>query len=177
MKVQRTADHELERFGLERLVEEIISAQPHGFQGIAAILVAGEDDDLGERGDFQDLLQGGQPFGRAVDVGGQAQIEQHDARLVFAHLGQCGFAVVGGEDLVPGKRPLELLLHADVVLDDEQPGLDGRFGGRVGGLHAGASTAGCGGACGRVRRNVVPLPGALSTSTLPPMATMVSRHS
>jgi hypothetical protein len=119
LDVQGALDHQFEDVGLERLLEEIVGAEADRLDRVAAVEVAGDDDDLGQRRQREDLLQRGEALGGAVGVGRQAEVEQHHRRFVAAQLGDRVVAVGGDDDLVVVEAPFELLLQPEVVFHQQ----------------------------------------------------------
>ena len=169
MDMQGAGNHQRQHVGLEGFLEKVVGAEMDRFYRIAAIEVAGDDDDLGGRRERQDLLQRRQAFGGAVDVGRQAEVEQHHRGFVAAQLGDGAVAVGRDDQFVIGEAPLQLLLQSGIVFDQQY------F--LFGVAHAASPPAGALLSNGRLRRKRVPMPGVLSTSIFPPRARRVSRHS
>src|SRR6185437_2386712 len=144
-------------------------------QGVGAVVLAGQHDHLGIRGESVDLLEELQTFGRVVGLRRQPEIHGDDRRLIAAQLGERALAVAGDHRLVLVERPLHLLLQGRVVLDDQERAA-------ILGHAADSPTArpppttcpsagsgvSFGAASGRRRNTRVPLPGALSTLMFPP---------
>ena len=55
--VERAADQQPQHVGVDRLLVEIVGAERDGAHGVVAVVVAGDDDDLGLRREAQDLPQ------------------------------------------------------------------------------------------------------------------------
>jgi hypothetical protein len=70
---------------LERLGKEIIGAESNGAQRVGAIVLTGQDDDLGVRCQRQDLFEQLETFGDGIRVWRQAEIHRHDRRLIATH--------------------------------------------------------------------------------------------
>ncbi len=119
MDMQGTGDHQGQHVRVEGFLEKVVGTEMDCFHCIAAIEVAGDDDDLGRRREREDLLQCRQAFGGAVDVGWQAEVEQHDRGLVATQLGDGTVAVDGHDQFVIGEAPLQLLLQSGIVFDQQ----------------------------------------------------------
>jgi hypothetical protein len=113
-------DGQAEHVDLERLGKEIIGAESDGAQRVGAIVLAGEDDDLGVGRQRQDLFEQFETLGDRIGVGRQTQIHGHHRRLVATHQLQGAFTIVGSQGFVLVERPADLLLQGPIVLDDEQ---------------------------------------------------------
>ena len=118
--VERAAHQQAQHFDVDRLLVEIPGAERHGAHRVVAIVVAGDDDDLGGGIDAEDFRQRGHAFADAFRIGRQPQILQHHARLMTAQQRQRFGARGGHEHFVFVKAPLELLLQPLVVFDDQQ---------------------------------------------------------
>ena len=112
-------NHQRQHIGIEWFLEKVVGAQTNGLNGIAAIEIAGDDNDLGGGRERQDLLQGGQPLGRAIGIGWQAEVKQHHGGFMAAQLGDGAVAVVGDHQLIIAQAPFELLLQPGVVFHQQ----------------------------------------------------------
>ena len=176
------ADDHPQHVDVDRLLVKVVGAERDRAQRVLAGLVAGRDDDLGRRRQLADFGQRGKPFGGAVGIGRQPEIEDRHRRMVTAHQRHRLLPVRGGVHPVLGKRPAQLTQQTAVVVDDQQ-----RAGGGGRGAHAaaGGEAAGdeaAGGAAGsrsstsgKMTRIVVPAPGREATSRSPPAVRMSSR--
>src|SRR6185312_436501 len=161
---------EAENLDIDRLLVEIVGPEGDRAHRVLALLVAARDDDLGLRRALDDALERRQALARAVRVGRQAEIEHHHRRRVALHGRER--RLPRSDDLrnVLGEGPFELALKARIVLDDEEL--------RIFLRHASwtcREIAASAGAAGRRTMTCVPSPGALATSSLPPMPRMSSR--
>ena len=77
---------QLQRVDVDGLLIEVVGAEADGLDGVALVAVARDDDDLRERRELQNLAQRGEALADAAVVGRQAEILQHDGRLVAAQL-------------------------------------------------------------------------------------------
>jgi hypothetical protein len=64
-------DGQAEHLDLERFGEEIIGTQSDRAQRVGAIVLTGEDDDLGVRRQRQDLFEQLETFGDGIGSGGR----------------------------------------------------------------------------------------------------------
>ena len=113
-------DDQLQDVDVNRLLVEVVGAVANRVQGVVAIRVTGHDDDLCLRCDREDLLQRLESLGNTLCVGRQAQVEQHDTRFVTPQCCHGLLARRGKGQRVVVQRPLQLFLHAGVVLDHQQ---------------------------------------------------------
>ena len=165
-----------QELGLERLGAEIMRAETDRLQGVRTVVLSGQHDHLGRRGERADLLQQPQTLGRIVGMGRQAQVHRDNGRLIPAQLGNRALPVAGDDRLVLVERPLHLLLERGVVLDDQQGSAlvghaaDSLTAGvqRVRRPRSGRASAAAAPDQGRRRKTRVPTPGSLSTAMLPP---------
>ena len=93
-------DSQGQQFRLERLGEEVVSPQADGPQGVAVIVLAGQNNDLGVRGGGEDFLEQAETLGDRVRIGGQPEVHRHDGRRVAMNLHQRAFTIRGGQGLV-----------------------------------------------------------------------------
>src|SRR5206468_4213087 len=108
----------------------------------------------------------------AVDLG-HLEVEQDEVERVRLEPHQGGLAVLGrGERVVRGRQGgAEDEADVGLVVDDQDP----RGGAHNMGSPLRAARSSSPEAAGRVKENVVPRPGSLSTATWPPWATTTSR--
>ncbi len=92
--LERALHQQPQHVGVHGLLVEIVGAQAHGTDGVLLVELAGDHDHLGARGELQGLEQGGKALGDALGVRRQAQVLQHDRRLVPAQ-GRQGRRPVG----------------------------------------------------------------------------------
>ncbi len=116
---QRTIEGQGQQFGLEGLGEEVVGAHAHRPDGVLAIVLAGEHDDLGVGRKGEDLAEQPETLGDVVRGRRQAEIHRHDSRLVAPELGDRFFPVAGNHRLVLIEGPAHLLLQRRIVLDDQ----------------------------------------------------------
>jgi hypothetical protein len=121
----------LQRVGVDRLLVKVVGAERDRLQRVLLVAVAGNDNHLGVRGQFQEFLQGGETFFDALGVRWQPQVLQHDHRVMPPQFRDGSSAVLGRGDVVILEAPLELRQQPGVVLDDQELsvlfGQDGPF--------------------------------------------------
>ncbi len=84
-------------------------------------MVAGDNDDLGQRPLQQHAFQTAETFLYAVGVGRQAEIEGHNRRLMGAKQGNGLFDPGRAKDAILLRQPpLELFLDTLVIFDDQK---------------------------------------------------------
>jgi hypothetical protein len=116
----RPVDDEREHGQVDRLLTEIIGAEPDCAQRVLASLPPGDHDDLGRRREAQQLGDGRKALFHPVRIGGQTEVLQHQRRLEPPRRGDRLLARAGTLDLEPIERPLQLPLQSRIVLDDQQ---------------------------------------------------------
>ncbi len=114
-------DDELQYVSVHRLLVEVVGAEADRLDRILLVAMTGHDDDLRRRREAQHLLERRKPLGHAFGVGRQAEVLEHDGRLVPAQLRQCGIAVLGDEDIEVLETPPQLALQPLVVFHDQKP--------------------------------------------------------
>ena len=100
VKPECAVDGQGKQFRLERLGEKVVSPQADGPQGIAVIVLAGQDNHLGVRGGGEDFLEQAETFGNRVGIGRQSEIHRHDGGRVAVNLHQRAFTISGGQCFV-----------------------------------------------------------------------------
>ena len=98
----------------------IVGTLADGLDRDISMGVSRDDDDLQGSGHTHDLLQQAEPFGCAVRVGRQAQVQQHSKRRpgVDDFHGLPGIA--RHRDIVDiGEAPLQLFGHARFIFNDQ----------------------------------------------------------
>ena len=164
-------DHQRQHVRLERLREEVVGAEFHRLQGVLAVLLAGQHDHLGVRGDREDLLQRAEALVRVVRARRQAQVHRHHGGLEAAQLRDGALAVGRHGDFVAVECPLHLLLQRRIVLDDQQRvAFFAHDTALISSAVAGSSASSTAVTFGlfSTSRTVVPRPTSLSTSMRPP---------
>src|SRR5882672_1761847 len=162
---ERALHDERQHFGVEWFLVEIVGALGNRAHGVFAFVVAGDHDHLRVRRERQYFLERRETLAHALRVRRQAEILQHDRRLVAAQLAQRALPVRGDDDLVLLETPAQLLLQTDVIFDDQQSAALARRR-----FHALLPSA-----AGSWITNRVPLPGSLCTSMSPPSERTNSR--
>jgi hypothetical protein len=126
VQAQRASQHDLELVHVDRLHEEVVPALLDGVKRVRALLAPGDDDDLGRGVERLDLVERGEALLDATRVGGQAEVERHDRRVLGAHGVERRGAVAGEHDVeLVGEGPAHLRAQVLVVVDYEQFGLRG----------------------------------------------------
>jgi hypothetical protein len=120
MQEQGALYHQAQHVGVERLLLKIVGAHADRAQYIGAVLVTGQDNDLGVRRRAQDVAQQRQTLARAVRIGRQAQVHGHHGWLMAAQLRQRRFAPLGQQHLIVVQSPAQLLLQPRIVLHYQQ---------------------------------------------------------
>ena len=118
--LERPVDDQPQYVDVERLLVEVVGAQAYRLHGVVAVGITGDHDDLGARRQAQDLAERRHALADALGIRRQPQVLQHDRRLEAAQLAQCFLARDRLDYLQVVEGPLELLLQALVVLDDQQ---------------------------------------------------------
>ena len=150
--IEAAFDDQLDLFDIDRFAQEIVSARADGAQGDGFLALAGDDNDLGEALQGQEVGQGGQTFIGIGGTGREAQVKQNDQGAGGLKGLDGAGAVFGQEDVVVlGQPPLHLSADFLVVIDDEQ------FLFHAGSFWSGKSTL-----------KTVPFCNSLSTSMRPP---------
>ena len=106
--------------GIVGFRKEVGGPERHGTPRVRAVVLAGDDDDLGVRGQLQDVLEGAEALGDGSGFRGQTEIERHHGRLEATDLRDRFLPVGRDRDLVSVERPLHLRLQRRVVLDHQQ---------------------------------------------------------
>ena len=87
--VEGAADDQPQHVGVDRLLIEIVGAERHGAHRVVAVVVAGDDDDLGLRREAAaSRCSVCMPSLDAFGIGRQAEVLQHHRRLEAAQLRQ-----------------------------------------------------------------------------------------
>ncbi len=107
-------DH-AERVHVDGLVEEVVGPAPDGLQRVLFFALPGDDDDLRVRRDGQDFAQRLESLFRAVGVGREAEVEEDDIRLGFAHALNGLLPGRSQQDFI-GLRKTPFHLFADVLV-------------------------------------------------------------
>jgi len=123
MNIEGTLHEQAQDVDVDWLLVEIVRAQADRADSILLVQLPRHDDDLGMGRDLEHLEQAGESLGHSFGVRGQAQVLQHDCRLVATQRRKRGVAIRSGDHIVFVEAPLELLLQARVVFNDEQFGL------------------------------------------------------
>ena len=116
----RALHDQLQRVDVDGLLIEVVGAEADRLHGVALVAVPRDDDHLRERRELQNLAQRGEALADAAVVGRQAEVLQHDRRLVAAQLVDRRRAIGGRDDFVVLEAPAQLALNAGIVLDDQQ---------------------------------------------------------
>ena len=110
MHAEGALDRQRQQFRLEGLGEEVIGPQPDGLHRILAVMLTGEHDDLGVRGQRKHLAQQRKALGDIVGRRRQTQIHGDHRRFVAAQLRNRRFAIIGNDRLAGIECPPHLLL-------------------------------------------------------------------
>jgi hypothetical protein len=117
---ERASHDDGQHAAIERFVIEIGGAESHGRDGKLAGVMLGHRDDLGVRGEIQDLTQQLQALGRDGRLASRAQIEQDHVRLQTPDQDERLLRSLGRCDLEIRKDLLELTAQAAIVLQNEK---------------------------------------------------------
>ena len=111
---------------VDRFREEIVGALADGFQGIGLFVLTGDDDDLGDRIEGEQIGQRRQALGGVGGRRGQAEVEQDDGRSMRPERVERGGAIAGGVQIVIVREcPFHLGTDRFVVVDQEEGGFHG----------------------------------------------------
>ena len=106
--------------GVHGLLVEIVGAQADRPHRVLLVELPGDDDDLGVGRELECLEQAGEPLGDPLGIRGQAQVLQYDGGFVATQRGDRRATVRRDDHFIIVEAPLELLLQARVVFDDQQ---------------------------------------------------------
>ena len=148
--LQGLLHHQADLVDLEGLGDVVVGPLLHGRNGGIGARKGGNHHHHGLRRDIAHAVQQLQPVSL-----GHLHVRDDQIEVAVLDAQKRTLDVTGRRDLValPPKEDLEELLHAALVVDDEDPAL---------GRHARSS------ACGSQMRNLVPTPSVLSSCKLPP---------
>ena len=179
LEVEGARDDQAQDVGIHGLLIEVVGTHGDRFDGVVAVVVAGNDNNLGFGSQGQDLLHQRQAFGGIGRVRRQSQVQGHYPGLVTAQVAEGGVPIASHEDFVVHEAPLQLALEAGIVLHHQQGFLVRPLGVQLAAsLDAGPLSVGTVAAMtGSLTRNSVPRRGALSTAMAPPRACTNSRLS
>ena len=108
IEIERPLNDQVQGLDGDRFFVEIIGTHRHGFECILLISVTGDHDDFGMWRELQRLLEGCQALIDTFRIGWQAQILQHDQRLVPAQFINGGGSVLGRNNVIALKAPFQL---------------------------------------------------------------------
>ena len=117
--VECAIDEQSQRIGVDRFLVEIVGALRYSRERVFLVAVAGHNDNLRVRCEFQRLGKGREPLFDALGLRRQAQVLQHHGGLVPSQLGNRRFAILGREHVVALEAPFELAQEARIVFDNE----------------------------------------------------------
>ena len=114
---------QLQSVHLHRFAEEIIGSGSDRLECSLLLSLSGDDHNLGQTVQGEQVRQGGESFVRGTGVRWQAEVQEHHWRAENSEqLGRRG-AILGQLNLiVRGKRPPQLGADPLVVVDDQQFG-------------------------------------------------------
>ena len=120
MQVETALDDRAQHLELDRLLAEIVGAEADRLQRGPVLAIAGDDDHLGLGRDAQYFLQRGQAFGHAIRIGRQAEIQDHDRRVLLLHHRHARWSRARHHHLEGREGPAILRAQTFVILDDQQ---------------------------------------------------------
>ena len=109
-----------EQLRLKGLGKKIIGPHGNGTQRIGLVVLAGQYDHFDVRVKGENLPEQPKALRHAIGIGWQPQIHRHHSRCAFAQLHQRRFPVMGSRRIKAVKRPLDLFLQRQVILNNQQ---------------------------------------------------------
>ena len=110
---------QLEHIGINWLIEKVVGAHRNRARRVFAIVITGNNNDLGMRSLVQNLFQQGKAYRGAIRIRRQTEVQGNNRRLMLSQDLQRSVAVTGNLDIVTLETPAQLGLQPGIIFNNQ----------------------------------------------------------